>query len=68
MDLDASLGDAPERWQFCMMDHRAHCIALMVNSRTAPELHVWEARPLLALSTKLPARKELWFPNLAVSS
>jgi len=68
MELDASLGDEPEHWRFCLMDHRGHCIALMVESGPEPELHVWEARLLLAPATKLTAGKEPWFPVPAVSS
>jgi 4'-phosphopantetheinyl transferase len=68
MELDASLGDEPEHWQFCLMDQRGHCIALMVESGTAPELHVWETRPLLAPATKLVAGKESWFPVPAILS
>lgn len=68
-ELDPSLGTEPgSRWQFCLVEHANHRIALMVHSATAPELQVWEARPLLASPMRLAAVGELWFPASTVSS
>jgi 4'-phosphopantetheinyl transferase len=59
LEIDAEAGDGPERWQFCVLnhggDHAEHRIALMVESSGAPELEVWEMRPMLAE----PRREEI---------
>jgi 4'-phosphopantetheinyl transferase len=69
MELDPSLGTEPgSRWQFCLVKHAGHCIALMAEWANVPELQVWEARPLLAPPTRLAAVGELWFPVSTVSS
>jgi 4'-phosphopantetheinyl transferase len=69
LELDPSLGrEAGRRWRFCLMEHAGHRIALMVEGATAPELQVWQARPLLANPTPLAVGEELWFPNSAEST
>jgi len=62
MAMDPALGDAPDRWTFCLIKHADHCIALMVESRTIPPLTLWEARPLLARPARLVGGEEHWFP------
>jgi hypothetical protein len=59
LEIDAEAGDGPERWQFCVLnhggDHAELRIALLVESSGAPELEVWEMRPMLAE----PRREEI---------
>jgi 4'-phosphopantetheinyl transferase len=62
MVMDAILGDDPDRWRFCLLNHADHCIALLVESRSALELKVWEARPPFAPPTPLAIASETWFP------
>jgi 4'-phosphopantetheinyl transferase len=69
LELDPRLGAEPgSRWQFCLVEHAGHRIALMAERTTTPELEVWEARPLLAPPTRLAAVEEPWFPSSTVSS
>ena len=63
LHLDPSLGDEPERWRFCLLEQAAHCIALMVENRSVPELHLWEARLLASPPMELPAGEPTWFPT-----
>jgi len=67
LELDAEANDAPDRWQFCMLDHAKHRIALMVESDSAPELEVWETRPILAAPTRLHIGDVTWHPGPAGS-
>jgi len=62
MRMEPSLEDEPGRWRFCLLEHAEHCVALMVENGTAPELHVWEARPASAPARQLTLEKEVWFP------
>jgi 4'-phosphopantetheinyl transferase len=62
LELDPCLGDEAGRWRFCLLEHAGHRIALMAERTAAPELQVWEARPLLAPPARLPAGGEPWFP------
>jgi 4'-phosphopantetheinyl transferase len=64
MEMDADFGDDPGRWRFCLLKHAAHCIALMIESRAAPELQIWEARPPFAGPRRLELEKDVWFPGL----
>ena len=66
--LDRDLNDRPDRWQFCLLEHAGHCVALMVESRTPPGLVVFEARPLLSSPRPLTAGQPSWFPHPAKSS
>ena len=69
LELDPCLGNEDgRRWQFCLIEHSGHRIALMAERATVPELQVWDARPLLAPPTRLAAVGELWFPASPVSS
>lgn len=63
MAMDPSLGDEPERWRLCQMEHAGHCIALMVESGAAPELQGWEARPPFGTPRQLDLSKMRWFPE-----
>jgi 4'-phosphopantetheinyl transferase len=66
LELDPSLGKEARRpWRFCLIEHAGHRIALMVEGATAPELQVWEARPLLAHPKRLAVGGKPWFPNSA---
>ncbi len=69
LELDPRLGtEAGSRWQFCLIEHAGHRIALMTEREAVPELQVWEARPLLAPPRRLAAVEEPWFPSSTVSS
>ncbi len=63
--LDPSLDDEAGRWRFCLLEHAGHCIALMVESRAKPDLHVWESRLPSSVPVRLIPARELW--NLAGS-
>jgi 4'-phosphopantetheinyl transferase len=69
LELDPSVSTEPgSRWQFCLVEHAGHRIALMAERATVSELQVWEARPLLAPPTRLAAVGELWSPASTGSS
>ena len=69
LELDPRLGMEPgSRWQFCLLEHAGHRIALMAERASTPELEVWEARPLLAPPRRLAAVEEPWFPSSTESS
>ena len=68
MVLDADLNDRTDRWQFCLLEHSNHCVALMVESRTPPELEVIEARTFLSAPVPLKTGQPYWFPYAARSS
>ena len=57
-------GEPRRSWQFCLLDHAGHRIALMSETATAPELERWEAQPFLAPPTRLADREVQWFPAL----
>ena len=61
LEIDPSLGDAPERWQFCQVDYAGHRIAVMVDRAAAGELEMWEARPVLAPPMRKIIGKTQWF-------
>ncbi len=63
LEMDASLNDTPQRWQFCLLEHARHCIALMIEETSALDLHVWEARPPCATSQKLEFAGAIWYPE-----
>jgi 4'-phosphopantetheinyl transferase len=63
LEIDPSLGDAPERWRFCQLDHAGHRIAMMVERTAADELETWEARPVLAQPVRVNTGKTQWFPR-----
>jgi len=59
---DAEVADHAERWRFCLLQHQDHCIAVMVEGRTAPRLHLWQARPPNAKPAPLQHKHARWFP------
>ena len=61
LELDPSLGDDPERWRFCLLNHAGHCITAMVRDADNPRLQVWEWRPSMP-ATRLADAGERWFP------
>ena len=67
LDLDPALGDTSARWRFCLLDHAAHRIAVMLEaapgSIAAPALQLWEARPPLGPAVKLSSRAAEWLPR-----
>ncbi len=68
LELDPSLGDQAERWRFCVLEQAAHCIALMVEGRSAPQLHLWEARPPSAAPRQLTPALQQWLPKLCADA
>jgi len=68
LEVDPSVGDEPGRWRFCLLDHAAHRIALMVEAPGAGDLEMWEVRPLLATPVRVDAGAEAWFPRICGSS
>jgi 4'-phosphopantetheinyl transferase len=66
LEFDPLLDDQPvQRWRICLLEHARHRIALMVEGTNAPELKLWEARPLLAIPRGLSPRREQWSPASA---
>jgi 4'-phosphopantetheinyl transferase len=63
MELDPSLSDNPERWRFCLLQHAGHCIALMVENRTAPALQVWDIRLPIVTPRRISGIEQRWFPH-----
>jgi 4'-phosphopantetheinyl transferase len=63
LEIDASLGDDPARWRFCILEIAQHCVALMVENRAVQELQAWESRPPSAAPQRLNLTKEVWFPQ-----
>jgi 4'-phosphopantetheinyl transferase len=62
MEMDSTLNDSPERWRFCLLEYRDHCIAMMVESSSAPELRTWEVRLPVDLPQQIAFAQETWFP------
>jgi 4'-phosphopantetheinyl transferase len=62
LELDPAVDDEPGRWRFCLLEHAGHCIALMAGLTAAPELQIWEARPVCAPPMRLPDGGQVWFP------
>ena len=63
MTLDSSVGDEPGRWRFCLLQHAGHCIALMVESKTAPALQLWDVRLPSMTPRRMTGIKQKWFPR-----
>jgi 4'-phosphopantetheinyl transferase len=63
MALDSSVCDEPGRWQFSLLQHKGHCIALMVESRSAPALQVWDVRLPVLTPQRINGIQQLWFPH-----
>ncbi len=64
LEMDASLGDRPERWRFCHLDHAGHRIAVMVERADGGELELLEARPILAPPVRVSVGGTQWFPRV----
>ena len=67
MVLDPVLDDDPQRWQFCLLEHAGHCVALVVESRSMPALAFTEARPILSPPTRIALEQPAWFPRSSKS-
>jgi len=65
MAIDPGLDDEPLRRRFCLLEHADHCMALMVESRTAREVKVWEARLPSAVPRPLELGTVRWFAGAA---
>lgn len=64
LQIDPSLSDTPQRWQFCQVDYAGHRIAAMVDRAAAGELEMWEARPVVAPPVRKDIGRTQWFPRL----
>jgi 4'-phosphopantetheinyl transferase len=64
LEIDGSLGDRPEHWRFCKLDHAGHRIAVMVEGADAGKLELLEARPILAPPVRVSVGKTQWFPRI----
>jgi 4'-phosphopantetheinyl transferase len=63
LELAPSLNDEAARWQFCLLEHRGHRIALMTERTAGQELEIWEQRPSQGEPVRLPGAAETWFPR-----
>jgi 4'-phosphopantetheinyl transferase len=63
LEVDESLNDRAERWQFCLLDHAGHRIAVMTERRAGNELKVWEAHPIPEPALRVSAVTTEWFPR-----
>lgn len=63
LQLDPSLEDVAGRWQYCLLDHAGHRIALVVERMTEPELQLWELRPPSGTARQLRPRSVRWYPT-----
>ena len=62
LEIDASLEDKADRWNFFMLDQAGHRVAGMVERSAGRELDVWEARPANAAPTRVNAAEVRWYP------
>jgi 4'-phosphopantetheinyl transferase len=67
LELDTCLGDAVERWRFCLLDHAGHRIAVTVERADAFDLEFFESRPPLAEAIRIAREAEVWYPLLPAS-
>jgi 4'-phosphopantetheinyl transferase len=63
LEVDESLNDREDRWQFCLLDHAGHRIAVMAERRAGYELKVWEAHPIPEPALRVSALTAEWFPR-----
>jgi 4'-phosphopantetheinyl transferase len=63
LEIDPSLGDQPDRWRFCLLNHSGHRIAAMVERAASCEIELLEARPVLAPPVRLGGVGAQWFPR-----
>jgi 4'-phosphopantetheinyl transferase len=61
--IDPEVDPNPGRWRFCRFDLAGHRVAAMVEETDPADLHLWEARPLLADPAHLGVSAEEWFPR-----
>ena len=61
--VDESLNDRTERWQFCLLDHAGHRIAVMAEQRAGKELNVWGAHPIPGPAVRVSGLFAEWFPR-----
>ena len=63
LEVDESLNDREDRWQFFLLDHAGHRIAVMAERRAGYELKVWEAHPIPEPALRVSALTAEWFPR-----
>jgi 4'-phosphopantetheinyl transferase len=62
LEVDESLNDRAERWQYCLLDHAGHRIAVMTERRAGTEFEVWEAHPIPEPAVRMRTLTADWFP------
>jgi 4'-phosphopantetheinyl transferase len=63
LEVNPELGDDPERWRFCLLNHAGHRIAVIAERAAANNLEVWEARSVLAPPVRVFVECDGWFPR-----
>lgn len=62
LEVDSSIGGDAARWQFALIDHAAHRVALMIERQPEPRLEARLLRPFQAPSCVPTNPRQLWFP------
>lgn len=62
LEEDPCVDDRADRWRFCLLEHARHRIALVAERDSAPHLHLWEMRPMMAQPVRLADAGEQWSP------
>ncbi|MGA2569835.1 MAG: 4'-phosphopantetheinyl transferase superfamily protein [Terracidiphilus sp.] len=65
LELDSEIGDDSGRWQFCLLEHAGHRIAVVTERIPALRLQFCEARQVLAEPKRLGSAGVRWFANPA---
>ena len=78
LEIDASAGNDPSIWRFCLLDHIEHRIAMAVEAAAPgntkivnleiPRLEIFTARPPTAAPVHVPSGSETWFPLFTAAS
>ncbi len=63
LEVDESLNDQAERWQFCLLNHAGHRIAVMTEWCAGKELEAWETHPIPEPAMRISALTAEWFPR-----
>jgi 4'-phosphopantetheinyl transferase len=57
LEVEPGLDHEPVRWQFCLLDHAGHRVALVTERAAGPDLQIWEAHPLPGTPVRLDGVK-----------
>lgn len=61
LTLDPSLDDDARHFRFCLLNHAAHRIAVVVEGAAVPELQVWQNSPLPGSPARIACERVRWF-------